>query len=86
MVQIIYRMPATLNARGIRRTQHYADIAAGLFTKPVKLGRRMSGWPDTEVEALNRARIAGKSDVEIKELVRRLEAARMGSLDGGTAK
>lgn len=76
MVQVIYRVPATLQARGIGRTQHYADIAAGLFTKPVKIGRRMSGWPDSEVAALNQARIAGKSDAEIKALVRRLELAR----------
>lgn len=76
MVQVIYRVPATLKARGVGRTQHYADIAAGLFTRPVKLGRRMSGWPDSEVAALNKARIAGKSNIEIKALVRRLELAR----------
>ena len=76
MVQIIYRVPDTLKARGIGRTQHYADIAAGLFTKPVKIGRRMSGWPEREVAALNQARIAGKSETEIKALVRRLELAR----------
>lgn len=86
MIPVIYRVPATLKARGVGRTQHYADIGAGLFTKPVKLGRRMSGWPDTEVEALNRARIAGKSDVEIKALVRRLEVARVALCDGGAAK
>lgn len=77
MVQIIYRVPDTLKARGIGRTQHYADIAEGLFTKPVKIGRRMSGWPDTEVAALNQARIAGKSNAEIRALVRKLELARV---------
>lgn len=76
MVQIIYRVPDTLKARGIGRTQHYADIAAGLFTKPVKLGRRLSGWPEPEVAALNQARIAGKTDDQVRTLVRKLEAAR----------
>jgi prophage regulatory protein len=34
------------------------------------------GWPANEVAALNAARIAGKSDDEIRQLVRKLEAAR----------
>jgi prophage regulatory protein len=34
------------------------------------------GWPDNEVAALNAARIAGKSESEVRELVVKLEAAR----------
>jgi prophage regulatory protein len=34
------------------------------------------GWPANEVSALNAARIAGKTDAEIGNLVTRLEAAR----------
>jgi prophage regulatory protein len=34
------------------------------------------GWPSSEVEALNAARIAGKTDQEIRVLVVKLEAAR----------
>jgi len=34
------------------------------------------GWPAHEVATLNAARIAGKSDVEIRALVKDLEAAR----------
>jgi prophage regulatory protein len=34
------------------------------------------GWPAGEVEALNLARIAGRSDNDIRELVRLLEARR----------
>jgi prophage regulatory protein len=34
------------------------------------------GWPANEVEALNAARIAGKSESEVRELVVKLEAAR----------
>jgi hypothetical protein len=36
-----------------------------------------SGWPGEEVEALNAARIAGKTDAEIRALVVKLEAARV---------
>jgi prophage regulatory protein len=51
-------------------------VRAGLLTKPVQLGPRSVGWPDYEVKAINAARIAGKSDSEIKALVNRLHAKR----------
>lgn len=46
------------------------------FTKPVPIGERAVGWPDSEVQAINAARIAGKSESEIRELVSRLHAKR----------
>ena len=54
----------------------YNAINDGLFTKPVKIGQRSVGWPDYEVTAINAARIAGKSETEIRELVNRLHAKR----------
>jgi prophage regulatory protein len=54
----------------------YADAAVGLFTKPVKLGPRASGWPESEVSALQAARIAGKTPDQIRELVRELQDRR----------
>ncbi|MBK7000964.1 MAG: AlpA family phage regulatory protein [Rhodoferax sp.] len=54
----------------------YGAIRAGLFTKPVNIGPRSVGWPDYEVEAINKARIAGQSDEQIRELVKRLHAKR----------
>lgn len=55
---------------------HYLDIQQGLFTRPVAIGQRSVGWPAHEVNELNAARIAGKSEAQIRELVIRLEAAR----------
>jgi prophage regulatory protein len=46
------------------------------MTTPVKLGGRAVGWPEYEVEAILMARIAGKSDDEIRTLVAKLEADR----------
>jgi prophage regulatory protein len=40
------------------------------------LGGRTVGWPAGEVAAINAARIAGKSNEEIRALVVRLEADR----------
>jgi prophage regulatory protein len=51
-------------------------VRAGMFTKPVQIGPRSVGWPSEEVQAINAARIAGKSDADIKALVNRLHAKR----------
>jgi prophage regulatory protein len=61
-------------ARGV--TSHYKDIQHGLFTKPVKTSVKSSAWPESEVEVLVRARIAGKTDDEIRLLVEKLQADR----------
>ncbi|MGA9665082.1 MAG: AlpA family phage regulatory protein [Gallionella sp.] len=72
----LLRLPAVLERRGRSRSSHYADIKAGLFVKPVLIGLRATGTPDYEVDALIAARIAGKTDEEIRALVIRLEADR----------
>ena len=72
----ILRLPAVLARTGNSRSTHYARIKKGLWTKPVLLGPRAVGWPLQEVAALNAARIAGRSDDEIRGLVERLVAAR----------
>lgn len=54
----------------------YLRIAQRVFAKPVSLGGRAVGWPAGEVAALNAARISGKSDSEIRQLVVQLQAVR----------
>ena len=66
----IWRMPTIKAETGHRsHASIYTAIKEGLFTKPVSIGQRAVGWPSTEVNAINAARIAGKSDAEIRELV-----------------
>ncbi len=73
----ILRMPAVKAETGHRsHASIYNAINAGFFTKPVPIGARSVGWPDYEVKAINAARIAGKSEAEIRELVNRLHAKR----------
>lgn len=72
----LFRLPTVLAARGKSRSAHYLDIQRGLFTRPVAIGARAVGWPASEVEALNVARIAGKTDEDIRNLVAKLEADR----------
>ena len=76
MSHTILRLPAVLKRRGRSRSSHYGDINAGLYVKPVQIGARAVGTPENEVDALNAARIAGKTDDEIRALVLKLEAAR----------
>ena len=76
MTQTIHRLPAVKALSGYSRSTIYLRIAQGLWPKQVSLGPRCVGWPSYEVAALNAARIAGKNDQEIRELVAKLEAAR----------
>lgn len=76
MPRTLLRIPVILKLRGRSLSSHYTDINAGLYVKPVKIGARAVGTPDNEVDELNAARIAGKSDNEIRALVLKLEAAR----------
>ena len=62
---------------GYSRSTIYLRIAQGLFIRPVSLGARAVGFPAGEVQALNAARIAGKTDTQIRLLVVALEAARL---------
>jgi prophage regulatory protein len=72
---ILRRKPVE-DETGYSRSTIYLRIKQRLWTKPVPLGARAVGWPAREVAALNAARIAGKSDAEIRALVARLEAER----------
>jgi prophage regulatory protein len=64
---------------GYSRSTLYLRINQRLWTRPVSLGPRAVGWPAREVEALNAARIAGLSDIEIRKLVATLETERRGA-------
>ena len=72
----IWRCNRVQAETGHPRSTLYLRVAQGLLPHPVSLGPRAVGWPAHEVIALNAARIAGKSDAEIRELVAKLEAAR----------
>jgi prophage regulatory protein len=66
---------------GWKKSHFHAQIKLGLMTPPVKLGRRCARYVESEVDAVVNARIAGKSDDEVKQLIVGLVAAR--SQQGG---
>ena len=76
MLPTILRLSAVKSESGLSRSTIYLRISQGLWTKPISLGARAVGWPSHEVASINLARIAGKTDEEIRALVVKLEAAR----------
>ena len=76
MTHTILRIPAAKSRSGYSRSTIYLRIAQGLWTKPVSLGPRAVGWPAHEIDSLNAARISGKTDAQIRELVQALHTKR----------
>lgn len=76
MSNALLRLPAVKAQCGYSRSTIYLRMSQGLWTKPVSLGARSVAWPAGDVAALNAARIAGKTDDQIRALVQKLEAAR----------
>ncbi|SFN05007.1 helix-turn-helix transcriptional regulator [Dokdonella immobilis] len=63
------RLPDLITRRRRSRSATYRDIEDGLFPPPVRLGANSSVWPEFEVDAIDRARLAGASDDDIRALV-----------------
>lgn len=74
-MQTLLRLPDVMAATALARPTLYRDMRRGLFPRPVKLGRA-SAWPSDAVAAVIAARIAGKSDDEIRALVDDLQRQR----------
>jgi len=45
----ILRRPEVENRTGLSRSTIYAMISEGTFPKPIRLGKRAVGWPETAV-------------------------------------
>ena len=79
----ILRLPAVKGRTGHRSDASiYNAIRDGHFPTGVAIGQRAKGWPDYEVDAIVTARIAGKSDAQIRELVQTLHAKRTETFEG----
>ena len=70
------RLPAVCERTGKPKSTVYREVGDGLLPPPVRIGERASAWPDDEIDAINLARLRGKSNDEIKLLVADLVAAR----------
>ena len=82
MPTTLLRLPAVKARSGLSRSTVYLRISQGLWTRPVGLGGRAVAWPADEVDAFNAARIAGKTDAQVRHLVARLESMRLSASTG----
>lgn len=76
MINNFVRISEVKKATGLSRSTIYLRISQGSYPRPIKLGARAVGWPSKEVAALNAARMAGKSEDEIRMLVSHIESSR----------
>ena len=72
----ILRIAEVQNQTGGKRSTTYNRIEQGTMTRPISLGGRTVGWPQSEITKINGARIAGQSDEQIRALVCQLHEAR----------
>jgi len=74
----ILRLPDVKRVLGHRADASvYNAIRDGLFTTGVAIGQRAKGWPDYEAQAIAAARVAGKSNSQIREIVKSLHSKRV---------
>ncbi len=79
------RLPAVCDRTGKPKSTVYREIGEGLLTPPVRISERASAWPDNEIDAINDARLQGKSNREIKQLVTQLVSARTSAVERSLA-
>ena len=69
------RAKDVLKKIGFSRSNFYRMVGAGLFPKPVKIGKA-SLWVEEEIDAVLKAYVAGLDEQKIKALVLKLEYER----------
>ena len=81
----ILRVNRVMDFMGVRRTSIHEAVKDGTLTRPIRVTAGAVGWPESEVQAVIAARIAGKSKAEIQALVNTLHAQRT-QADAGTIR
>lgn len=75
MGNTLIRRPELSRRTARSRSAVYQDISDGVMVPPIHWGKSAM-WPTNEVDAIIAARIAGRSDDEIRALVAELVEAR----------
>lgn len=73
---VLERVGEVLRRYGKSRARLYEDIEDELFPRQIRIGKRSVAWLKSEVDELIRARVAGASEGQLRELVQRLHEAR----------
>ncbi len=78
------RLKAVLALTGISRSSLYLQISRGLWPTPVRITERTVGWPQREIDEILYAKLAGKREGDIRQLVRSIEESRKNREVAGT--
>ena len=76
MTDSLIRLNKVEDKTGYKKSMHYDLIKKGLMPSAIRIGDRARAYISSEIDAVVAARIAGKSDDEIRELVKTLTAKR----------
>ncbi|MCH8079894.1 MAG: AlpA family phage regulatory protein [Proteobacteria bacterium] len=76
MSDSLIRIKAVEARLGIKKSMLYDHIKKGLIVGAIRIGDRAVAFLSAEIDAIVAARIAGKSDDEIRDLVKTLMANR----------
>jgi prophage regulatory protein len=68
----VIRKPEACRLAGLSNTSLYEQTRAGIFPPPISLGARAVGFISHEIQAVLAARSVGKSDDEIRQIVKAL--------------
>lgn len=80
------RLPELTALLGIGKSSVYLLVANGLLPPPIHISTRCSTWPLGEIRAVVGARAAGKSDDEVRLVVRNIMASRQGCIQPNAAQ
>lgn len=65
----LIRINEVIEVSGLKRSTIYSYISQGIFPSQIKLGLRCVAWVENEILEINSARIANKTEQEIKQLI-----------------
>ena len=65
----LIRIKEVMEISGLKRSTIYNYISLGIFPSQIKLGERCAAWLESEISEVNFARIAEKTEQQIKDLI-----------------
>jgi len=76
MTESLIRIKMVEAKTGLKKSMVYDLVKKGELVSPIRIGERAVAWISSEIDAINAARMVGKSTDEICELVKILTAKR----------
>ena len=72
----LIRMATQRKKTGLSHGGTYVQMGKGLLPSSIRIGEKQIAWIEYEIDEIVKARVRGESDDAIRDLVKKLEAAR----------